>query len=232
MNWYKKNIKVASVTFSVADSHNMLKPMNLHNISWDLSHFIFYKQGVKIPYGTIDMDGYDNYDKFTGPLNFYVTIPEITIDLVNKLISAYNSEKNGLIIISVGQEEKSNSRSTNVIRLNVTYNETEYMETIPEFNLANGNAYALLKVLQDKGMNVDPEELTGSMNVDELEQAISLIRSNPYNMEQMTTETEQEGNMISFGRDRDQVERYFSGLEQMIAFIDDNNLKDRRITFG
>lgn len=171
-------------------------------------------------------------DAFTGPLNFYMITPQITKEFVQKIISAYNTEKNGLITVTVGEAEKSGVRNSNVIRMNVTYNETEYMEDVPQMNLSNTNAIALLEVLEQEGMNVNPEILEGSLDIDALDHALSMIRAVPSTSEQLTTETVTDGNYISVGRSAEQVESYIERLEQMVDFINNNGIKDRRIAFG
>lgn len=204
--------KMASVSFYVADSHKISQPKNIHTISWDMAgwasknipHDIFRAS----PMTNLMPDGYD-FDKFTGTINIYVeTDPKAVVPYVEKYIQ---EELQPLgIQAHIRNIDTSAMNGLPTIRVEIIDNETQSVEKLPEFNIANANFDELNKMLNlgDYG---------GSISAEELLARISMARGN----EDLYTRPEESGQFpgkaqwTSFGLDKEKITRYLDMLEQI-----------------
>ena len=244
MNWFKKIAfkKTASVTFSIEGTYNVAQPMDLLTISSDLINFIFYVKklkGLKITYDSIAPDtSSSDYSAPTGIINFYLSDPRLNIEFVKSLISDYNEYKDPFIALDVLREEKSGVSKYNVIRINVVKNETTDIEKLPELNVSNSNAIALLTLLSHYGTPVNIDDLSGSIDVNILENAINRIDNmdvdvlDDYTQESSQSTGENGARAIDFGRSKQQVERYLAGLRSIINYARKENLSNAQIQYA
>jgi len=239
MNWFKK---IASVTFWIEDSDKISQPMNLLDICSDISNFIYYEAKIGkdtgIRFDHIEPDtSRSQFDAPMGYINFYLHKTNIDIEYIKRVIDMYNKSRMGKIKIMVHQEEQSRARKGNVIRLEVIENDTVNYEEVPDINLSNENARALLKLLGDEGISNISNDLMGQLNINELKQAISDIEANDYVIQTYTQESsiergEQGATMYQGGRSIEQFRRYFEVLKQMISYVEQNNIPNRFINYG
>jgi len=238
MNWFKK---IASVTFSISDSHKIAQPMDLMNIASDLVEFVFFVKGLKglnIRYDHIvpDMSSSD-ISAPKGIINFYLSDPRLTLDFVKMLVNDYNKHKDPHIALEVLKEEKSGIMKYNVVRINVVKNDTIEFEHLPEFNIANSNAIALLTLLSHYGMPVKDESV-GDLDVDILEQVLNRIDAIDYDVLDSYTQDLEESIgehgaiSIDLGRSKEQLERYLSSLKSMVSYIRQSNMPNAEIQYG
>ena len=241
MNWFKKTASVTSVTFSISDSHKIAQPMDLMNISSDLVEFIFFVKGLKglnIKYDHIvpDMSS-SNMSAPKGIINFYLSDPRLTLDFVKMLIDDYNQYKDPDIVLEVLKEEKSGIMKFNVVRINVVKNDTFKLERLPEFNIANSNAIALLTLLSHFGMPVQDQSV-GDLDVDILEQVLNRIDAIEYDiLDNYTQEIEETvgehgSTTIDLGRSKEQLERYLSSLKSMVRYVRQSNMPNAEIQYS
>jgi len=241
LNWYKNIIKLASISFYIEDSHKVAQPMNLLEICFDISKFIYYVKNLKgldMTHDHISPDtSHSRFDAPTGTINFYLSDKRVNKEFVESLIHDYNQYKYPLIEIKVGEQEKSGVSKFDVVRLHVVKNETVDIEELPSMNLANVNAALLLNLLQANGVSVDPNESSGVINVDELKVALDRIDQEEYQLPAYTREPEIEdkpGQVQSygFGVDISRIKRYLEGLKIIVQYIDNKNLANRNIVFA
>jgi len=240
MNWFRKTIKLASVTFFIEGSENIAQPMTLLDISFDIVKFILYEKklkGLKLTYDSISPDTSSNdYYATTGIINFYLTDPRLNKDFVTSLVEDYNKYKPN-IRVSVGPEEQSGIYKHKVIRLHIFENNTTEIEEIPSFNVSNDNARAILTLLKNNGLNIDPNSYAGVIDVDNLKQALQQIQSEDFQIPahtQPSTTISEPGNSIitDMGRSQEQINRYLSNFAEIIKWIDKNDLPSRKINYA
>ena len=239
MNWFKK---IASVTFSIADTDKVSQPMNLLDICSDISNFIYYEAKIGkdtgIKFDHIEPDtSRSQFDAPLGYINFYLHKTNVDIEYIKRAIEMYNQSRMGKIKIAVHQEDQSGVRKGNVIRLEVIENDTVNYEEIPDMNLSNENARALLKLLGDEGVSNVSDELGGQLNINEVKQAILDIEANgyviqTYTQKPMMEEGEGGSSFYQGGRSIEQFRRYFETLKQMIDYVEQNNISNRFINYG
>jgi len=241
MNWYKKTTKFASISFYIEDSHKVAQPTNLLEICFDITKFIYYVKnlkGLKIRQDSVAPDtSHSRFDEPTGTINFYLTDERVDKAFVDSLIHDYNEYKFPSIEIKVGDQEKSGVSDFDVVRLHVTKNDTFDLEELPSINLVNTNAAMLLNLLQANGVNVDPNEFSGVINVDELKAALNRIEQEEYQLPAYTRDTEiseepGKAKLHDFGVDVSRIKRYLDGLKIIAQYIDNNNLTNRNIVFA
>lgn len=184
-SWYKyfkkiASLKTASVTFSLEDSWRIAQPKNLLNLCSDFINFIYYnkklaKENFK-PYSTdIEPDtSSSDFEGYTGIINFYIN-PEYDIKEYINAIDAWIEDKaiEGYKIEYSKNPDQSNSRSWKVFRINVIENPSEHYDAIPEINLANGNAMAILRLLGISTAGGDA--YSGKMSLEELRKKIESV---------------------------------------------------------
>ena len=83
--------------------------------------------------------------------------------------------------------------------------------------MANSNAHAVLEMLANEGLPVDPNEYAGTIDADQLKTVISKLRQDAYVMQPYTEEPsdevgEQGAQMFSGGRSLGQLQGYIDGL--------------------
>jgi len=100
-------------------------------------------------------------------------------------------------------------------------------EEIPEINISSDNARSLLELLAKNGFKgFDPEDLTGEIGVNDLEQIFSNIDMNPKMVNEYTREEEIEGDgtyeHVYFGLTEDKIRGYFDRLYNLINYAIEN----------
>jgi len=239
MNWYKK---IASVTFWIADSDKMSKPMNMLDICHDLSKFIYYEANLGdnsgIKYGNVEPDtSRTSFDSPLGYINFYLYKTNVNKQFVEKIIEMYNQSRLSKLKLVAHEENPSESRKGNVVRIEVVENQTVNFEDIPEINLSNSNAGVLLNLLSQEGVSSVSGDLVGQLNINELKNAIADIEANDYILQTHTQEPSEEqgegGAMLyNGGRSIKQFRRYFEMLKQMIDYVERYDIPNRIINYG
>jgi len=240
-NWYKQYIKIASVSFYIEGTEKIAQPMGLLDICNDITKFIYHTKdvkGLRFTYDTISPDtSSSDFDAPTGIINFYLTDPKIDINFVKEIIQNYNKIKYPFIKIDIMKQEQSNSYVYQVVRLNVIENRTKEYEYVPEFNIANDNFHALIELLHQYGLNIDTNEYTGSIDVNDLQKILSSLGTDDYLLEPFASEPSKEKGdkgmtMIDFGRSKEQLRSYLEMLKKMIDYIKKNNLPNGKIIFA
>ena len=241
MNWYKqaKLQRFASVTFIPSGTHRVARPMMTEDIASDIRTWANKALGLQIYYDVVTSDGND-FDKPIGTINFYETGP-ITPEVIQKIVTAYNTARDGVVRLQIAKREQSKRFKSMVTRVRVIQNETTKYEVVPELNIANNSAFQLLKYLKDQGLDVNPEELSGSFSAD----ALRFIMSDKTPPSPRTYENEVhpgmeslqeelgEAKVVNYSRPIDErFHRYLQTFQQMIDYIDRHQLPDRNITFG
>ena len=183
MKWYQlyklSALKMASITFSLQDSHKIAQPMTLMNLSSDLVNSIWYKYKLTgphfSPYTTdADIDGKSSFEDTTGVINFYVkanpNCPNPDPQDYAKAIDTWIADKqeDGFIIERGQNPEKSKLLEVPVFRIKVIQNPTSELEELPYLNMAEANAYAMLTLL-----SLEPSG--GSISAAELKQRIAAV---------------------------------------------------------
>ena len=240
MNWYKK-IRIASVTFSVEGSNEIAQPLHSLDVCHELINFIWYKLGVGgktgLKMNNIEPDTSEtSYNDPLGRINIYMT-PETSEEEIRYIIDQYNQYKAGDIKLKfLGISESGIGRGPTA-RIIISENKTTEMEELPEMNVANGNAFAIIQMLANEGLNIDPNEYGGVINIDELETIINKLEQEEYLVQPYVQEPteeigEQGATIYDQGRSYEQLSRYIDKLKEMINYIKINNLPNRNINYG
>ena len=243
MNWYKRaNInKLASVTFWVEGSDQITQPMTKLDICQDLAQFIFYgiNLGQKLGFQWDDIDpDVSSGDVFasTGQFNIYLRNKNIKSGIVENILNQYNEHKQ-LIELKLLEINKSGIKpDLNTARVIIVRNDTANLESLPEMNVANANANAIIQLLSNEGMGqLDP--YGGTLDSTQLKTVISNIEQNSYLLDTYTkepTEDISEGRpiIIDMGRSYERLKGYIDNLKKMINYIEKNNLPVKQINYG
>jgi len=197
-NWYvnlkfAQFEKVASVTFFVADSHKIAQPKNILDLAHEFTNWSYYgskmaNEKASPMLNQVAPDG-DDFDQPTGTINFY-SVENSNNGAKNRpedlkpLIEAWIEEKKteGYEFDYSGQVEISGAWGSEVQRVKVLKNPSQEYPTIPESNMANDNAYSILRTL---GL---PQEPSGSVSAIELKTRIEQV-----SQEEMQKETKPSG---------------------------------------
>lgn len=254
MNWYKKAKfdKRASVSFWPAGSDKISQPMTVSDICNEMIRYGWYvgkifREGQGMYHDTISPDG-DDYFEHLGIINIYVpesfsartdegefyreNIPvqqRLNEKQVQTLVKEFNDHMAGLVVLGDPKEDMSSGGRV-VYRVQVLENSTKDLEQVPEMNMANSNAKAILEILAQHGLNVTPSEYAGAFSVDEYLGARQLMIDET--LEQHERPETEESNMFGFGLSLDKINAYLDGLDQLAAWIRQNNLPDQKIVFG
>ena len=192
MNWYHRLktsswLKSASVTFFLDEAYRIAQPKDMLSLCTEMSNF-FRKNGLTTqtfnpdPYMGITPDGND-FDQMTGTINLYVPQKDwSTFDKneYEKAIQAYIDEKSIEGFQMQSHLDKSNMTGGPVYRIRVAVNGSEKYPQIPEVNMANGNAAAILRLL---GLSNEP---SGSIDLLDLKNRINAVSQE--SMQQETIE--------------------------------------------
>ena len=219
MNWFKK---IASVTFQPVDAYKMSQPMDEYEIASDFDFFVR------------DLVKQDEYmrNAISDPVDVGVRDDVITLrtrqplddKYVSYIADMYEKKMNGDVgfgfCIYVPDQE--------AVYFEIDVNKTLEREEIPQMNLANSNAAALMEFLKKNGLVFEGESYDGSFNV----QAYQSARSNNSSYDSQLREEETDGNSTDFGLGPEQFERYLTELDRMCSWIQSNNLPDQTITFS
>ena len=165
MNWLQK---IASVTFSIADSHKMSQPKTIFYISSEMNYWAHGNVPKNLLADVpepIAMDGF-NVDEPLGIINWYCErdTPESRED-ISMYVKQYEQEELAPLGIHFSPEikfETSKMHKTPVARIQVIKNDTSKMSRLPTLNVSNMNANALLKLLgivSDYSGSIDANEL-------------------------------------------------------------------------
>ena len=185
MNWYNyfkkiSFVKTASITFSLEDAWKISQPKNLLDLCHDFLNFIHY--GAKLSNdrfrpGMTDIEpdtSSSDFGGYTGVINFYVKQDD-DINEYPKAINAWIEDKaiEGYRITYSNKPEQSKSRNSKVFRINILHNPSEDYNVIPELNLANGNAMAILRLL---GLSAGMEDdYSGKIDLNDLRRRIEAV---------------------------------------------------------
>jgi hypothetical protein len=172
--------KSASITFSLEDAWKISQPKNLLDLCSDFLNFIHY--GAKLSndrfrpgYSDIEPDtSSSDFEGYTGVINFYVKQDD-DINEYPKAIKAWIDDKSieGYQITCSMNPEKSNSRNSQVFRIMIIQNPSEHYESIPDLNLANGNAMSILRLL---GLSVGmDDDYSGKIDLNDLRKRIEAV---------------------------------------------------------
>ena len=215
MNWLQK---IASVTFSIADSYKISQPRTIFYIASYMNYWahdnVPKELCADVP-EIIALDGLEDIDKPTGGINwYYKEDSEESRRYIEMYIKQYEQEELIPLGINFSPEikfETSKMYKTPVARIRVVKNDTFQRDRLPELNVSNQNASALLKLL---GIRSEP---SGSIDASEL---LSRILENRDKVDSYTrfdrTEVEPGKNTnIMFGLSRDQLIQYLNILEKM-----------------
>jgi len=172
MSWYKRAklaswLKKASITFSLNDAYKIAQPKNMSDLSRDMMNFMHYKNNTYKPgFNDISPDG-DDYDKFEGTINVYVPQGTSTEE-VKKAILAYIEDIQVEGYKMSIKLDTSNLTNSYVFRVNVSENPTKNLPQIPDINMANGNAAAIMRL-------VGLDDSSGSIGLNDLKKRIIAV---------------------------------------------------------
>ena len=243
MNWYKRtNLKLASVSFWINGTDKIAKPMTRLDICHDLANFVFYKlsigQKLGIRWNDIDPDASSgSVFSPTGNINIYLKNASIKDGIIKGIVEQYNQYRYESIKLKFLMINKSGLNSNlNTARILVEENKTTELQEIPEFNVANANSDALIQLLSNEGMGqLDP--YNGELDINLLKTTIQNIEQNNYIMQPYTQpstveQMENGSTFIDYGRSYEQLKGYIDMLKNMINYIEQNNLPDKKINYG
>ncbi len=241
MNWYK-NIKIASVTFALDGTYDMAKPMHALDVCQDLVEYIWYDlkigETTGIMLNDIEPDiSETHHDDPFGRINIYMN-SKITEETIRNIIDQYNQHKTGYIKLKFLGIDKSRIRNIDTARLIIEENETIHIEEIPTLNVANENAYAIIRMLYNEGIPIaSSADLIGQIEVGALEIAIDNIEQNDYMMQAYTQKpteeiNEQSGGYYDQGRSYEQLKGYLEALREMINYAKMHDLPNKIINYG
>lgn len=209
MNWYLRYLtaglfKKASITFVLEGSHKIAQPMDLLNLCSDFTNFIYYRGKLandRFRPGMTDIepDGSSDYSGPTGTINVYVKHND-EISEYPKAIKAWIADKaqEGYQIECNMQPEQSRSRHGQVFRVNIIKNPSTEYPRIPEINMSNANAYAMLRLL-GLATGDSMEDCVGRIGLEDLKNRIKAV-----SQEQMQGEVQQSG-WVAPGAEYDDV---------------------------
>lgn len=196
MNWYRliktsSLHKIASVTFSLDEAYRIAQPKNILSLCSEMVQFFHKAKIITKTFNPnyitgVTPDG-DDFDQMTGTINLYV--PKQDWQTFNRseyeaAIQSYIHEKNVEGYRIEAKLGTSNMTGGPVYRIQVIVNGSEQYPVIPEINMANGNAAAILRLL---GL---PDEPSGSVDLQTL-----LNRINSISQEEMQRETVEPGHI-------------------------------------
>lgn len=211
-----------SITFQVADIGSDQKSEDFHSLCWNLSFKIYdmFKDDFKIAYESSKMSPYelvtpdgDYYSGGSEVINFYAGyFPESSrkkiLDAILYLLSEFNMKLNKVV-----RSENSNMHNVLVYRIPVI--SSNNTDPAPELNVANTNAREILNMLNISG------DLCGSVSVHELNMKLSTITD--FHKGMSLRATEKGSNVVSYGLNMNQLERYIDVLEKMVQWALKNN---------
>ena len=203
-------LKLGSITFSLPGAGKRAQPKDFISILtsaevWDMSHGNSF-------FRIDEWDG--NPDNFTGSFRWRIgegNTPASSRANVERWKAEEMDPFGVTMNIDLGQDE--NGQFWNIT---VTQNESQNWEQIPEMNLANDNAQALLQML---GI---PFDYDGSIDLATLKQKLDRVHHNmmtEFTQDPSSGRSETGGPMVhEFGRDIAQLKRYVDGLNQMVEY--------------
>lgn len=217
--------KISSITFSLEDSHKISQPKDIEQLSYDLIKAVYDSGYENVKYDTITSDG-GEYG-LTGTINWYVDPNVMNKEDQIRLMKQWKQEQEMLgYEINIRGPERSGMSDWNaahkdnvlmVYRLDIIKNGSESHMEIPEMNLANGNAVALLGVL-----NI-PFDHSGSIGLQELRQRLAMATESQ--MGEFTRDTTDSGDdgdggarMIEMGLGKEKIQEYIARLTKMVDF--------------
>ncbi len=219
MNWLQK---IASISFWLDGSQKISQPKDVMALSYDLQKFVHVQTGKMMDIHTIQPDG--DMSDLTGTINWYVT-KFISEEEQLKVMQEWIAEQQMMDYqIKVRGPERSGMNDWNpdennpemmVYRLDVIKNgSADHME-IPEMNISNTNAQAVMDAL---GVQFD---WSGSVDLNEMKTKLEMFT--PYQQQELIQAPEYSGEegkvqMYDAGRDEDRVERYIGGFRQIVDF--------------
>lgn len=230
MNWLQKIIKTSSVTFSIVGSHKISQPKTILDLTHDLAQWGYDNiphDVFKANYSNIVPDG-DAWDQFVGTMNWYAENPQAVIPYIQTAIQTELQPMG--IQAHVREVNASRMYDMQAIRVEVTANETQHLEQLPEINIANGNYYQLNRLLQ-----LEPgEDYSGSISAQDMLARISIARGQTDMYTRAPTDTGGPGTgmarNIDYGLNQGQLNRYLDVLEQMAEYA--LNMNNATIHWG
>tara|TARA_Y100000310_G_scaffold160067_1_gene159748 strand:+ start:3725 stop:4450 length:726 start_codon:yes stop_codon:yes gene_type:complete len=241
MNWYLRNCKIASITFSPSGARKISQPMDMESLGNDIMRFADRAGITNI---MVEPDGGYEWGP-TGIMNFYLLTTDgdrnplpanqraSGQDVIN-LVNQYIADKAGTFEMEVMQVDTSQSRpDTRVVRVNVSKNETQDYSEVPEVNIANDNATALIELLNSVGLALSPH--SGSFSADDYKRVRPVISDTLRSMFSRGHEEEKEEGKpayIEFGLSPDMIEGYLQRLDQIVAWMEQQQIPQRVISYG
>jgi len=215
MNWLQKT---SSVTFSIADSYKISQPRTIFYIASYMNYWahdnVPKELCADVP-EVIALDGLEDMDKPTGVINwYYKEDSEESRRYIEMYIKQYEQEELIPLGINFSPEikfETSKMYKTPVARIRVVKNDTFQRDRLPELNVSNQNASALLKLL---GIKSEP---SGSIDAGELQSRISESINKVDKFVRPDTIEEKPGKntIMVFGLYPDQLMQYLYILDKM-----------------
>lgn len=214
-NWLQK---LASITFTINDAHRISQPKTVSDLSVDLSNFAREKYGISGSLYDLQPDGFDDQN-MTGTINWYIRPETVSEDKQLEIINAWIADKNitgyqfkvrGPEISGQSQWNSEAAEDLKVFRIDVLVNGSEDYTQIPELNVSNNNAVAVL------GMLNIPFNYAGTMDLRRVRSKLATLTE--AKMREFTQEDEIDGPHISFGRDLDRLQRYVVELTKIVDF--------------
>lgn len=207
-----------SVTFQVSDINSDQKNEDITTLSAKLAEkakkmFNDEFSATNLPFfELITFDG-DYFSNGKEEINFYAGFfPEESrkkiLDAILYLLPEFNMKLNGVV-----KSGRSGAYNTLVYRIPVVVSNN--INPAPELNVANANAREILNMLNIHG------DLCGSISVNELSMKLSSLTD--FHKDMSLRAPERGSNYISYGLDKNQLERYINTLEKMVAWALKNN---------
>ena len=273
MNWYKQMklaqiMKVSSVTFFVSDSHKISQPKGLLDLCHDFTNFVYNRAKINNEGFLPTMDDVSpdtsssDFDGYTGTINFYSrpreyqdktyeNSPESVAEAVK--LWTKDKEQEGYIFENNGKIETSRMFGYPVQRISVMNNPSSEYTQIPEVNMANDNARAMLTLIGigsdgiagEQG-EIDAQELLRRINEVSREQIDGATTPSGYisnetqlddpehpreswqgEIETYDSPPEEEGvKMFTGGRDANYIDNRLQGLYNLADFAVSNGFKE------
>jgi hypothetical protein len=183
---------------------------DLFDLSQQFSEWLF-KHGYEVKYDDVGPDGQSPHDGPTGVINWYITNPQ---DVT--LAQQWVQEKAGQGFQIQVRVEQSNSRSSQVCRLEVIENPTADVPRAPEMHLTYGTWGSILGAL-----NLALSNEAGRMLLSDMQRALAAYNPNrapEFTRDQMETGGPGEVHMIDFGLDQERLDRNIEYLREMVSF--------------
>lgn len=221
------DVRVAGVSFQIADSRKISQPKNLDALAnyieqWVVANIPEYQDRQDHMFNIITSDG-STGGNFVGTINWYADSEDQADYLVEYYLNDVIQDLSLLgVTARVREINLSNDSHTPnrlgqpVIRLEVTENNTQKLKKLPEVDVRSSNVYPIADLLQ-----ISPHD--GSIQAQDLLARISMARNQI--KQKHTRPPEDSGGpgtgqsrWIDPGLDADRLIQYLDALEQMAKY--------------